>query len=110
MPLVLKPHTATILVRSDAVSGGAVVGKTIASGGTVRGQLVRLSAVQALEQHGIETDTLGRWLQDIGAAALRPGDELSIGGETWVVMANRTLRDSLGATNYEEWQVRRNDV
>lgn len=110
MPLILKPHTAAIQVRSDATSGGAVVGKTIASGGTVRGQLVRLSAVQAIEQHGIETDTLGRWLQDAGAAALQVGHELVISGETWVVMSGRTVRDSLAPVNYEEWQVRRVDV
>ncbi len=102
MPLILKPHTATRLVAADQTDGdGTVRGVTRSGVTTVAGHLVRLNALQSLEQFGLETDQGAKWLQDIGALTLAVGDHITVSGERYAIRTERTQHDGMAPVNYE---------
>lgn len=108
MALVLKPHTATIMSVSDALGGsGEVKGDTRASGGSVAGQLCNLSPVQALEQFGFDTQSGGKWLQDVDAAELKPGDHITVSGQKYAVRTSRVVYNAVAGLEYEAYLVER---
>jgi len=102
MPLAIKPHTATRLVAADQTDADTTVrGVTRSGSTTVSGHLVRLNALQSLEQFGLETDQGAKWLQDIGALTLSVGDHITVGSERYAVRTERTQHDGLTPVNYE---------
>jgi len=102
MPLVLKPHTATLSAAADSVdTDSAVKGVTRSGSSTVTGQLVRLTALQAAEQFGMYTEINAKWLQDVGALAIAVNDHLTIGSEVYVVRTDKTVHNSLAPVDYE---------
>lgn len=108
MPLLFKPHTATILSVSDALGGvGEVVGDSRGSGGTVDGHLCSLSPAQTFEQFGIDTNSGGKWLQDINAAELKPGDHITVDGQKYAILTRRVVYNAVGSVGYEAYAVER---
>lgn len=106
MPLVLKPHTATRSAAADSVGADAAVkGVTRSGSSTVTGQLVRLTAVQAVEEFGNYTEISGKWLQDIDALTLAVGDHITIGSEVYLVKTDKTLHNSLAPVDYEVYGI-----
>lgn len=111
MPLILKPHTATRLAATDSTGGdGAVKGVTRSGSSTVAGQLVRLTAVQAFEQFGNQSDIAAKWLQDVGAMAWAVGDHMTIGSERFTVKTDKTVFDALAPVDYEVYALRKVDA
>lgn len=105
MPLFLKPHTVTRLARANQTASGAVVGTTRASAGTVQGHLQRLDASQAIQQFGVDSVRLGKWLQDVGAAAWVPGDHFTLGSQTWAIRSGGTVKNAESLTAHEVYEV-----
>lgn len=101
MALPLKPHTATLQAGSDLGGTNETDRFQWTSGTTVTGHLVKLSAVEAFQQFGIETDFPAKWLQDGGALAISKGDRLSIGGEVYTVVTDVVKHDATGMLDYD---------
>lgn len=108
MALALKPHEAEIYTVSDSLGGGGeILGDSRTADGTVRGHLCNLSPVQALEQFGFDTQSGGKWMQDVDAVALKPGDHLIIGGQRYAIRTNRVVYDAILAIAHESYLVER---
>lgn len=87
MPLLRRPHTASVLDAENLVHGaGAVVGATRTAAQTVRGQLTPISASTAFEQWGIELQRPHLWLcNESDDGKFKEGDYLEINARRYTV-------------------------
>lgn len=107
MALPLKPHTATLQAASDLGGSNETDRFQWTSGSTVTGHLVKLTAVEAFQQFGVETGFPAKWLQDSGAIAISKGDRLSIGGEVYTVLTDKVTHDATGMLDYEVYALQK---
>lgn len=107
MALPLKPHSATVAAGGD-LGGTNEVNRFQWTGSTaVTGHLVKLTAVEAFQQFGIETDFPAKWLQDPGAATIVKGDRLTVGSDVYTVMTDKVAHDATGMLDYEVYALQK---
>lgn len=111
MSLILRPHTATIgTVSKVQVTTGSdkhTKAHTVANGSTVLGQLDNLTASQAFEAWGIETEIGARWFCNTADATLTVGYRLTIGGVAYSVKAGPKLHTHGYGLDHAEYLLER---
>lgn len=108
MALPLKPHTADLIAIGDIGADDTLIAHDWEAGtASAAGHLVKLTAVEAFQQFGVETDFPAKWLQDPGALTITKGDRLSIGSDVYTVLTDKVEHDATGMLDYEVYALQK---
>lgn len=103
-----KPHTAVLKVGAEVVASSVVGGVTRTGSAEIRGMLdtARLPD-QVVAQWGIDSSLLAVWYCEIADATMREGDRLTIGGVSWMVLADPQKSDAETITSHAHCPVKK---
>lgn len=108
MPLILRPHIATVKAPSAVTAtlgttAGVIVGGTHpAATATILGQLDELTAREAFERYGIEEERGGVWMCNLSDGdSIQLNGKLVIDGSEWMVKAKKRIQHSYALDHWE---------
>ena len=101
MPLLHKPHTATVKAVADKVASQIVAGVQRTSGTSITGQLTVKAPSFAFERYNLDVSRPALWMCDVAdAASFKAGDYLTVSGVDWKVLTDPQTHDAQTLTSH----------